>query len=210
MSLEKKADSLDQYVEAYETGDYSAALSAFRSAALDGNPKAQYYLGLMYRDGKGVIRSRTQAEALLEKSAASGYEPAGAAFSAIRQSSNLFKWKSKSVRSPGLSIAAARKNPLRPGVGVKPLFWSDEESSSFAREYATLVKLNLAGGSSEEGSGIPDMQEADDRRVAWVVNGNSNTRDLNFLRSLSEKGSAKAMYYLGMTLIFSDFIDHAA
>ena len=76
MSLEKKADSLDQYVEAYETGDYSAALSAFRSAALDGNPKAQYYLGLMYRDGKGVIRSRTQAEALHEKPAASGYEPA--------------------------------------------------------------------------------------------------------------------------------------
>ena len=51
MALEKKADSLDRYVKAYETGDYSAALGAFRSAALDGSPRAQYYLGLMYRDG---------------------------------------------------------------------------------------------------------------------------------------------------------------
>lgn len=66
MALEKKADSLDRYVKAYETGDYSAALGAFRSAALDGSPRAQYYLGLMYRDGKGVIRSRTQAESLRE------------------------------------------------------------------------------------------------------------------------------------------------
>lgn len=38
MALEKKADSLDRYVKAYETGDYSAALGAFRSAALDGSP----------------------------------------------------------------------------------------------------------------------------------------------------------------------------
>ena len=182
MALEKKADSLDRYVKAYETGDYSAALGAFRSAALDGSPRAQYYLGLMYRDGKGVIRSRTQAESLLEKASSSGYEPAAIALSAIRQSSNLFKWKSKSVRSPGLSIAAARKSGVQPGVGVKPLFWSEEESSSFAREYATLVKLNLAGNGADgqaDGAG-----SADDRRVAWVVNASSNTRDLNFLRSL--------------------------
>ena len=42
--------------QAYDQGDYAAALDEWQSSARQGNAEAQYLLGAMYRDGKGVSR----------------------------------------------------------------------------------------------------------------------------------------------------------
>ena len=41
-------------LEAYEAGDYAAALEAWRPAAEAGSTEAQYYLGVMYARGEGL------------------------------------------------------------------------------------------------------------------------------------------------------------
>ncbi len=41
-------------VSAYENGAYEAALGEFRTLAQSGDPAAQYHLGLMFKDGRGV------------------------------------------------------------------------------------------------------------------------------------------------------------
>ena len=41
-------------LEAYEAGDFAAALDVWRPAAEAGSTEAQYYLGVMYARGEGV------------------------------------------------------------------------------------------------------------------------------------------------------------
>jgi TPR repeat protein len=47
--------------EAYERGDYSAALSGWQGLAKDGHPLAAYRLGHLYRSGKGVEKNHKRA-----------------------------------------------------------------------------------------------------------------------------------------------------
>lgn len=49
--------SFDQGVEAYNRGDFVAAMSAFKPLAVQGDPRAQFNVGLMYEDGRGVLRN---------------------------------------------------------------------------------------------------------------------------------------------------------
>jgi hypothetical protein len=46
--------------QAYDQGDYAAALDEWQASAWQGNAEAQYLLGAMYRDGKGVSRDMLQ------------------------------------------------------------------------------------------------------------------------------------------------------
>ncbi len=48
-------------VSAYENGAYEAALGEFRTLAQSGDPAAQYHLGLMFKDGRGVRRDPVTA-----------------------------------------------------------------------------------------------------------------------------------------------------
>ena len=50
------AENVENGFEAYERGDFSNALRIFRLAAEQGDYKAQYNLGVMYRDGQGVLQ----------------------------------------------------------------------------------------------------------------------------------------------------------
>ncbi len=50
------AQDLDKGVRAVESGDYGTALREFRLLAEQGNATAQYNLGLMYKNGKGVVQ----------------------------------------------------------------------------------------------------------------------------------------------------------
>ncbi len=47
-------------LEAYNRGDYAAALGALRAAATQGYADAQYELGFMYSTGRGVTRADVQ------------------------------------------------------------------------------------------------------------------------------------------------------
>lgn len=46
---------------AYQAGNYFQAFCLFRPLAQQGNAKAQYRLGKLYEEGKGVIQDNRQA-----------------------------------------------------------------------------------------------------------------------------------------------------
>ncbi len=63
-------------VDAYEKGDYATALMEFRVLAEQGDAIAQYNLGLMYANGRGVPEDYVQAHLWVNLAAAQGHEPA--------------------------------------------------------------------------------------------------------------------------------------
>lgn len=60
---------LDEGLEAARKGDYHTALMEFRPLAEDGDPYAQFLLGEMYANGKGLARDYNKAAEWLRKSA---------------------------------------------------------------------------------------------------------------------------------------------
>ncbi len=63
----------DVGLAAYEEGDYAAALRAWRPLANEGDLDAQFYLGEMHLQGKGVPRDFKQAADWLGKAAEAGH-----------------------------------------------------------------------------------------------------------------------------------------
>ena len=57
---------------AYDAKDYNAAHAEFRKAAEQGHTGAQYFLGEMYRRGRGVERNRMEAVSWYRKAADQG------------------------------------------------------------------------------------------------------------------------------------------
>ena len=50
------AQDLDQGVKAYNTGNYQAAIRHFKPLAVQGDLKAQFNMGIIYKNGKGVTQ----------------------------------------------------------------------------------------------------------------------------------------------------------
>jgi uncharacterized protein len=59
-------------MDAYNRGDFAAALREWHPLAEQGNASAQFYLGLSYENGDGVPRDYVKARQWYEKSAAQG------------------------------------------------------------------------------------------------------------------------------------------
>jgi len=79
------ADPLDQATAAYSQGDYLTALNILRSLAASGNRSAQYNLGMMYVQGKGVAPDYAQAAAWYRKAALQGDADAQRALASMYQ-----------------------------------------------------------------------------------------------------------------------------
>lgn len=69
LSLFANADDFSNGIALYARQDFSAAAAAFRKAADQGMPEAQFNLGLMYLKGEGVAQDYVEAKALFEKAA---------------------------------------------------------------------------------------------------------------------------------------------
>lgn len=65
-------DDYAEGAEAYNAGDYAAAVEFFAHAAEQGHAASQYNLGMLYKNGRGVEQSFEQAAAWNEKAAAQG------------------------------------------------------------------------------------------------------------------------------------------
>lgn len=63
-------------VTAFEQGDYFRALAEFRTAAEDGVAVAQYYLGVMYDNGLGVLPDQSEAARWYRAAAEQGHADA--------------------------------------------------------------------------------------------------------------------------------------
>lgn len=70
LSLYVQADDFSDGVALYERQNFPAAAAAFKKAADQGKPDAQFNLGLMYLKGEGVAQDYAEAKALFEKAAA--------------------------------------------------------------------------------------------------------------------------------------------
>ena len=71
-SLPVQAQTFEQSSAAYERKDYRTAFTGFNKLAEQGNASAQYNLGVMYRDGMGVLKDEQQAVAWYRKAAEQG------------------------------------------------------------------------------------------------------------------------------------------
>ena len=71
--LSLSAQNFDAGLRAYEKQDYSTALKEWRPLADQGHPRAQFILGLMYYDGKGVPQDYNEAAKWFQQSADRGY-----------------------------------------------------------------------------------------------------------------------------------------
>ena len=67
------AAPFDDAVAAYDRGDYAQALKMFRQLATKGNAVAQFNLGLMYANGRGVSQDDEEAVRWYRLAAAQGY-----------------------------------------------------------------------------------------------------------------------------------------
>lgn len=61
LSAATKAQDYNAGLEAYRAGDYETALAEWRPLAEQGNADAQFGLGLMYRNGKGIPQNDADA-----------------------------------------------------------------------------------------------------------------------------------------------------
>lgn len=63
-------------VKAYEAGDYAGAVREWEPLAQAGNAAAQFNLGLLYYDGRGLPQNYSEAAKWFERSANQGYAKA--------------------------------------------------------------------------------------------------------------------------------------
>ena len=61
---------VDEGITAYEQGDYERSLRLFQASAEQDDPIAEFYLGLMYLDGKGVVPDARAAASWFRRAAA--------------------------------------------------------------------------------------------------------------------------------------------
>lgn len=70
---QKDAASYQGGVDAYAKGDFAVALEKLKPLAEQGKAQAQFNLGLMYREGKGVPQDSKEAATWLSKAAEQGH-----------------------------------------------------------------------------------------------------------------------------------------
>src|SRR5512134_1893782 len=70
------AGPLEDATKAYEHGDYKTAYRLLRPLAKQGLPEAQYSLGVMYDNGRGVQQDYAEAMKWYRKAAEQGDAPA--------------------------------------------------------------------------------------------------------------------------------------
>lgn len=97
----------EEGMAAYKAGDYTAALPDLRAAAEGGNARAQYALGTMYNEGKGVAPDAALAAAWWQKAAMQNHAQAQFALGVLHSSGKGIA-KDTIAAHMWFSLAAAR------------------------------------------------------------------------------------------------------
>ena len=75
-SVSGQAQDFQKGMEAFDQGDFQTALEEWRPLAEQGDADAQFGLGVLYRDGTGVIQSYIDAHMWFNIAASAGNESA--------------------------------------------------------------------------------------------------------------------------------------
>jgi len=153
-------------VEAWERGDYKAAVDRWRSPALKGDADAQFNLGQAYKLGRGVPADLDQAEAWYGKAAAQGHEQAEASYGLA-----LFANGRRDKAAPWLQRAAGRGDPRAQYVLGTMYFNGDAVPKDWVRAYA-LVTRSSQSGLAEASGALAQMDKymsVQDRQAALTL-----------------------------------------
>jgi TPR repeat protein len=145
----------------YDRGDYGQALRGFEGAAERGDADAQYYLGLMYSAGQGVLRDPRTAASWFQKAARQGHREAQYHMGILlfegegvdRDESKALGWFRQSAAQghPGARAYAARIQDSRDGA----LYFKEGMKHYKAEEYDAA----RTWFSKAKDKGHPDAQD---------------------------------------------------
>jgi TPR repeat protein len=127
-------------VDAYERGDYTAAVEKWRPAAMQGNADAQFNMGQAYKLGRGVPVDLKQAEQWYRKAALQGHEQAEGYYGLA-----LFENGKRAESVQWLQRAVSRGDARAQYILGIMLFNGDAVQKDWVRAYALMVRASGSG-----------------------------------------------------------------
>lgn len=127
-------------VDAWNRGDYKAAVDEWRKAAIAGDPDAQFNLGQAYKLGRGVPVDLAMAESWYRKAALQGHVQAEDNYGLA-----LFQDGKRNEAVPWLEKSVARGEPRAELVLGTMLFNGDGIERDWVRAYALMTRSSGAG-----------------------------------------------------------------
>lgn len=126
-------------IDAYQRGDFAAAVAAWRPIADAGDADAQYNLGQAYRLGRGVPVDAQIAESWFKNAADQGHERARNAYGLT-----LFQNGRRKEAIPFIEEAAGNNFPQSQYVYATLLFNGDMVEKDWVRSYALMTRAAAA------------------------------------------------------------------
>lgn len=127
-------------VDAWQRGDYQAAVAAWRPEALAGDADAQFNLGQAYKLGRGVPTDLAQAESWYRRAAKQGHLQAEDNLGLV-----LFTANRRKEAMPYITRSAERGEPRAQYVLGTALFNGDLAPQDWPRAYALTKRASDAG-----------------------------------------------------------------
>jgi cell division septation protein DedD len=127
-------------VDAWQRGDFGAAVAEWRPLADQGDADAQYNLGQAYKMGRGVPADLNIAQTWYEKAAQQGHPQAAANLGLI-----LFQNGDRQRAIPWLKMAADADDPRAEYVLGTALFNGDVAGKDWPRAYALMSRAAAQG-----------------------------------------------------------------
>lgn len=140
MAQVSQQDPVKQGVDAWERGDYKAAVDKWRAPAIQGNADAQFNLGQAYKLGRGVPADLNQAEEWYRKAAVQGHPQAEDNYGLA-----LFQNGKRAEAVPWLEKSANRGEPRAQFVLGTMYFNGDGVTRDWVRAYALMVRSSQSG-----------------------------------------------------------------
>ncbi len=133
-------DPVKAGVEAWEKGDFKAAVDRWRVPAAQGNPDAQFNLGQAYKLGRGVTADLNQAEEWYRKAALQGHPQAQDNYGLA-----LFQNGKRAEAVQWLQRSSSRGEPRTQFVLGTMYFNGDGVERDWVRAYALIVRSSQSG-----------------------------------------------------------------
>lgn len=127
-------------VDAWERGEYAAAVGEWRPLAIAGDPDAQFNLGQAYKLGRGVPVDLAEAEAWYRRAADQGHLQAEDNMGLV-----MFTANKRDAAMPYISRSAARGEPRAQYVLGTAHFNGDLATRDWAMAYALIKRASDAG-----------------------------------------------------------------
>lgn len=127
-------------VDAWQAGNFTAAVAEFRPLANQGNADAQFNMGQAYRLGRGVTADLKIAQSWFQKAAAQGHVQAQANLGLL-----MFQAGQQKAAMPWIMKAAARGDARSQYILGTAHFNGDHAAKDWPRAYALMTRAAAQG-----------------------------------------------------------------